>query len=73
MVLKVYNRFKQIGRIHIRAYTPSPSNQLVLSISADNVKELLLTLKYTIYILNFYYESMKDKRFHTFSTKKKIY
>ena len=46
-------------------------HQLFLSIAADNVKELPLTLKYTVYILLWLYESMTDKRFHTFSRKKK--
>ena len=39
---------KLIDRIHISAFTLSPSYQLALSIAADNVKQLPLTLKYTL-------------------------
>ena len=54
-MLKVYNRFKVIGRIHISAFN-------------HNVKELPLTLKYTIYSTM----SLWQKRFHTFSRKKNL-
>ena len=49
-MLKVYNRFKLIGRIHISAFN-------------HNVKELPLTLKYTIYTI-YSTESMTEKVSH---------
>ena len=39
---------KLIDRIHISAFTLNPSYQLALSIAANNVKQLSLTLKYTL-------------------------